>query len=96
MEVDLRDAVKDLYGLIHARFINTARGMSIMVRRRGACRCGVLRVVAQTERYDAGEFGVCPRSFCDGERVLPVRACVRVCLHTPSRSRARLSVGGAE
>ncbi len=44
-----------LYGLIHSRFIITARGMQLML-----------------EKYLRGNFGVCQRTLCYGQHMLPV------------------------
>lgn len=45
----------DLYGLIHARFIQSTRGLAVM-----------------REKFLAGEFGTCPRVFCERQPVMPV------------------------
>ncbi|PFH51105.1 hypothetical protein AMATHDRAFT_59826 [Amanita thiersii Skay4041] len=44
-----------LYGLIHARWIVTARGLQKML-----------------EKYKRGDFGRCPRVYCQSQPLLPV------------------------
>ena len=75
------ETARVLYGLIHARYILTAQGLSDMVRAR---HCSILitpqaassdsspLLSSQKAKYKACEFGACPRTLCEKQTVLPV------------------------
>ncbi|RUS13359.1 casein kinase II, regulatory subunit, partial [Endogone sp. FLAS-F59071] len=61
LDDDMREQVeksaRHLYGLIHARFVITSRGLAKMVR---------------LEKYKKADFGRCPRVLCHNQPLLPV------------------------
>ena len=84
-KVDVERAAEVLYGLIHARYILTNRGLSKMVRCLACPRglnavelnavdgqCGGCAGLAQLDKYKRGDFGRCPRVYCNNQHVLPV------------------------
>jgi casein kinase II subunit beta len=79
MREQIEKSARHLYGLVHARFIVTTRGLQKMVSRASSIRhagaagnANLVRVcVLQVEKYKKGEFGKCPRVMCAGQPLLP-------------------------
>jgi len=79
MEVDddmreqIERSARHLYGLVHARYVVTTRGLAKMV-------CLLLRLHLamkvltdlQMEKYKQGVFGKCPRVICESQHLLPM------------------------
>lgn len=75
----LESSARHLYGLIHARFIITSRGLSKMVRSPPSLHSPSRAPAADTplprpqiEKYKKGDFGRCPRVLCYGQPLLPL------------------------
>lgn len=67
----LDTSARFLYGLIHARFIVTSRGLAKMVSIFISCMT-VLTLSSQLEKYRRADFGRCPRVYCYQQALLPV------------------------
>ena len=75
-------AAELLYGLIHARYIITPRGLAGMLDEishhpstEHRARCGFSPmggVVGMLDKFKHIHFGRCPRVYCQGQAVLPV------------------------
>jgi len=54
MREQIEKSARHLYGLVHARYIITTRGLAKML-----------------DKYKKGDFGKCPRVFCNQQPLLP-------------------------
>ncbi|KAF2448024.1 hypothetical protein P171DRAFT_441895 [Karstenula rhodostoma CBS 690.94] len=74
MREQIEKSARHLYGLVHARYIVTTRGLAKMVCRaphklhRGA----PADVPSQLEKFKKSDFGKCPRVMCDSQPLLPM------------------------
>ena len=74
----IEQAAEMFYGLIHARYILTNSGIGLMVSAittpqlvfNSAFHLDV--VVFQLEKYQNGDFGFCPRVYCENQPMLPI------------------------
>lgn len=81
-EDDLDDEARDhieaqarlLYGLVHARYIITTRGLGKMVSSAKVSLVQRARLTRQTQldKYKRADFGRCPRVLCYQQPLLPV------------------------
>lgn len=77
---DLREQIeksaRHLYGLVHARYIVTTRGLAKMVCFPPGLWGTLLEkhplTDIQLEKYKKSDFGKCPRVMCDGHALLPL------------------------
>ena len=67
-------AARLLYGLIHARWIITARGLAKMVSIESTrfTNCQMTLYALKLEKYKKAYFGRCPRVLCQQQPLLPV------------------------
>lgn len=80
----IESAAEMLYGMIHARYILTSKGMAAMVRLQyqlslcvqalSSRRLTLLTLfeLLQLDKYKNYDFGRCPRVYCSGQPCLPV------------------------
>ena len=66
----IEHAAETVYGLIHARYILTNRGLQRMLAKFQVRPRGMHHITLTT--WQAGDFGRCPRVLCENQRVFPV------------------------
>lgn len=79
-DIDVDDLMRDqieanarhLYGLVHARYIVTTRGLTKMVCVYAYCSIESHTDSMKMEKYKHGTFGKCPRVICDQQHLLPM------------------------
>lgn len=69
----IEKSARHLYGLVHARYIITTRGLAKMVRPPPPTpRFGYWLTPHQLEKYKKCDFGRCPRVLCRSHPLLPL------------------------
>ncbi|KAL9636629.1 MAG: hypothetical protein Q9164_002708 [Protoblastenia rupestris] len=69
MKEQIEKSARHLYGLVHARYITTIRGLAKMVR--SLVSNIQLLLMMQLDKYKKGDFGKCPRVMCQSQPLLP-------------------------
>jgi casein kinase II subunit beta len=76
---DMRDQIeksaRHLYGLVHARYIVTTRGLAKMVclhNLRPCCKPSICLQSTQLDKFKKSDFGKCPRVMCNAHPLLPM------------------------
>jgi len=73
MREQIEKSARHLYGLVHARYIVTTRGLAKMVSLHPSRPKRAHRLRAnQLEKYKKGDFGKCPRVMCEHHPLLPM------------------------
>lgn len=85
MRETIEKSARHLYGLVHARYIVTTRGLTKMVSSPAClpqspllcssspcCLVSVLLTIPQLDKYKKAEFGKCPRVNCHSHPLLPM------------------------
>lgn len=75
MREQIEKSARHLYGLVHARYIVTTRGLAKMVRVAIALTDGcaqLTHIYVQVEKFKKADFGKCPRVLCDSQPLLPM------------------------
>lgn len=76
-EDDMRETIeksaRHLYGLVHARYIVTTRGLSKMVIGWfDDVSSSALTLCVQVDKFKKSDFGKCPRVHCESQPLLPM------------------------
>ena len=64
-QLAVKKEAQKLYGMIHQRFIQTTKGLHLMVNFYFG------KTFSQKQKMTKGEFGYCPRVLCEKQAVLP-------------------------
>ena len=70
MREQIEKSARHLYGLVHARYITTTRGLAKMVCT-NYISDDLSLTILQLEKYKKGDFGKCPRVMCGSHQLLP-------------------------